>query len=85
MSSTTDSTLQAEVDRLRLELKTIRAQTQDVASGQITVGNYLLTRLEQLGVTVRLLSLFACIDTTFQLLCNRKCLAYRETSTWAFW
>lgn len=41
--------LQAEVNRLRLELETIQVKN---ASEPIEVGNYLLARLEQLKVTV---------------------------------
>ncbi|KAJ6534323.1 DHS-like NAD/FAD-binding domain-containing protein [Mycena capillaripes] len=48
MSSDAVSPLQAEVNRLRLELQTLKAQN---ASEPIEVGNYLLTRLEQLKVT----------------------------------
>ncbi|TFK40584.1 pyruvate decarboxylase THI3 [Crucibulum laeve] len=40
--------LQAEVDRLRLEVQTLEASHD---AQKITVGNYLLTRLAQLGVT----------------------------------
>jgi len=52
MSDIQNSALQTEIDRLRLELKTIQAQSRD-AGDQITVADYLLTRLAQLGVTVR--------------------------------
>ncbi|TFK73562.1 pyruvate decarboxylase THI3 [Pluteus cervinus] len=47
-ASTEDAThLQAEVDRLRLQFKNLKA---DRDMGHISIGNYLLTRLEQLGV-----------------------------------
>jgi hypothetical protein len=39
--------LKLEVDRLRMELQALRLKST------ISVGNYLLTRLAQLGVTVR--------------------------------
>jgi pyruvate decarboxylase len=50
MSSDAVSPLQAEVNRLRLQLQTLQANN---ASEPIEVGNYLLARLEQLKVTVR--------------------------------
>ncbi|KAJ7700491.1 thiamine diphosphate-binding protein [Mycena rosella] len=48
MASPSLSPLQAEVNRLRLELETLQASN---ASELIEVGNYLLARLEQLKVT----------------------------------
>ncbi|KAF9267466.1 pyruvate decarboxylase [Marasmius fiardii PR-910] len=42
-------TLQAEIARLKLELNT--ARPKDGSNADIYIGNYLLTRLEQLGVT----------------------------------
>ena len=48
-ATTTD--LQSEVARLRHELQALTADRKD--EEQITVANYLLTRLEQLGVSVR--------------------------------
>lgn len=42
--------LSAELDRIRLELHTLKAEK---GKQNITVGDYLLTRLAQLGVTVR--------------------------------
>ena len=44
------SVLQSEVDRLRLQLHTLQVE-QGVQN--ISIGNYLLERLAQLGVTVR--------------------------------
>jgi pyruvate decarboxylase len=41
--------LQSEVNRLKLELHNMHTQR---GTGEITVGNYILTRLAQLGVTV---------------------------------
>ncbi|CAA7262057.1 unnamed protein product [Cyclocybe aegerita] len=46
--STDTQALQAEVDRLRLELKTFHV---DAGVEKISIGNYLLTRLAQLDVT----------------------------------
>ncbi|GLB38474.1 putative TPP enzyme family protein [Lyophyllum shimeji] len=48
MSSQLSTALQAELNRLKLEVHSLRSQQ---GAEQITVGNYLLTRLEQLGVT----------------------------------
>ena len=41
--------LNAELDRLRLEVHTLKAES---GAQMISIGNYLLTRLEQLNVTV---------------------------------
>jgi len=41
--------LNAELDRLRLEVHTLKAES---GAQMISIGNYLLTRLEQLDVTV---------------------------------
>lgn len=49
MSQNTTS-FQAEVDRLKLEVQTLQVK-QGVEN--ISIGNYLLNRLAQLGVTVR--------------------------------
>ncbi|KAF7346218.1 Pyruvate decarboxylase [Mycena sanguinolenta] len=48
MSTQPDASLQAEVNRLRLQLESLQAKD---GSEPITVGNYLLARLEQLKVT----------------------------------
>ena len=50
MSTTSVSQLQAEVDQLKSELAFKAHQGHDE---QISIGDYLLTRLAQLGVTVR--------------------------------
>ncbi|KAH9480463.1 Putative pyruvate decarboxylase C3G9.11c [Psilocybe cubensis] len=47
MSSNSDNSLKAEVDRLRLELQALQIST---GVKGITIGKYLLTRLSQLGV-----------------------------------
>ncbi|KAK0201639.1 pyruvate decarboxylase THI3 [Desarmillaria ectypa] len=47
-SSTTNTATQAEINRLRLELQALKVED---GSEQIYVGQYLLARLEQLGVT----------------------------------
>lgn len=49
MLSQAASILQAEVNRLRLELQTFKVED---GSQQISIGNYLLARLAQLKVTV---------------------------------
>jgi hypothetical protein len=47
------ASLKAEVNRLRHELRTTKAEEEvPAAAEQITIGNYLLDRLVQLGVTV---------------------------------
>jgi pyruvate decarboxylase len=43
--------LKGEVDRLRLEVQSLQAKQ---GQEKVTLGNYLLTRLTQLGVKVRL-------------------------------
>ena len=45
--------LDTELNRLRLELQTLKAEEEGRRGEQITVGSYLLARLEQVGVTVR--------------------------------
>lgn len=50
MSTQTDSALQAEVNRLKLELQTHKVETG--SGGEIQIGDYLLERLAQLGVSV---------------------------------
>lgn len=55
MSTQTVATLQAELNRLRHELRTTKDEEQvPAASKQIPIAEYLLARLAQLGVTVRL-------------------------------
>jgi len=44
--------LNNEINRLRLELTTLK---EDAGASNISIANYLLTRLSQLGVKVRLL------------------------------
>ncbi|KAG7440406.1 pyruvate decarboxylase, partial [Guyanagaster necrorhizus] len=48
MSSSTDTAIQDEVNRLKLELQALKVED---GSEQIYVGQYLLSRLQQLGVT----------------------------------
>jgi hypothetical protein len=42
-----------ELERLRLELKVLKDERESQGDDKITIGGYLLTRLDQLGVTVR--------------------------------
>jgi hypothetical protein len=50
MTTQASAALQAEVNRLQLEIQSLKVEQ---GSEQISIGNYLLSRLEQLGVTVR--------------------------------
>ena len=50
MASQQTTALETEIHRLQLELHTLK---REQGSETITVGNYLLARLEQLGVKVR--------------------------------
>lgn len=49
MTTQASAALQAEVNRLQLEVQSLKVEQ---GSEHISIGNYLLTRLEQLGVTV---------------------------------
>ena len=55
MSTQAVASLQAEVNRLRHELQTVRlnGQFSALAGETMYVGQYLVERLAQLGVTVR--------------------------------
>ena len=55
MSTQAVASLQAEVNRLRHELQTVRlnGQASTLAGETMYVGQYLVERLAQLGVTVR--------------------------------
>lgn len=50
MTTQASAALQAEVNRLQLEVQSLKAEQ---GSQHISIGNYLLARLAQLGVTVR--------------------------------
>jgi len=72
MSSQPTSVLQSEIDRLSLQLQTLQAE-QGVQN--ISIGNYLLERLAQLGVTVRwhlLLPLVSLMTFTVDVWCSRR-------------
>jgi hypothetical protein len=60
-----------EVNQLKLELHNMHTQR---GTGEITVGNYILTRLAQLGVTVGTTAIWI----SWSKYMRRKCLAYRE-------
>jgi hypothetical protein len=49
MSTQANAALQAEVDRLHGELEIMRGEEK---ATKVSIGNYILARLEQLGVTV---------------------------------
>lgn len=52
------ATLQSEVSRLRHELQTLQVEDQSPAAGNtVTLADYLLARLAELGVSVSSLSL----------------------------
>lgn len=70
--------LSAELDRIRLELQSLQAERGEE---KITIGNYLLSRLAQLGVTVSragftFFILFQCPEYLF--------CAGHVWSTWRF-
>lgn len=65
----TEQDLKLEVDRLRTELQALKLKST------ISVGNYLLTRLAQLGVTVRT---FSASDNEYQHHPFRPCSGSRE-------
>ena len=81
------ASLQAEVAQLRHELQTIKGSATGaaVADDSLFVGQYLVERLVQLGVTVRT-PLFppARLDREANrgVWNDRKCLVFPETSTW---
>jgi hypothetical protein len=52
MYSQSHAALQAEVDRLHGELEVMKGEPE---AGKISIGNYILARLEELGVTVSFL------------------------------
>ena len=62
-----------------VEVHSLKAEA---GAENISVGNYLLTRLAQLHVTVRNTYLFPL--SSFNLL-HRRCLVFRVISTWRFW
>lgn len=72
MSTTTQAvaSLQAEVNRLRHELQTVSAgQDSSIAGETMYVGQYLVERIVQLGITVRI----QCIlSTSFAHLAVQK-------------
>lgn len=82
MTTHTATTVQAQVDRLRHELQRYKVDDQVPEVGeQIYIGEYLVQRLVQLGVTV---SAFASLVVLLALTTSpgRKCLVCPEISTW---
>lgn len=63
MSTQTSAALQAEINRLQLEVQSLKAEQ---GSELISVGNYLLARLAQLGVTVSMSSAHCYLSTEGQ-------------------
>lgn len=73
--------LQAEVDRLKLEVQTLKVKH---GVENISVGNYLLNRLAQLGVTVRFAPVIKCFADPYHIVdIASACLESQETSIWA--
>jgi hypothetical protein len=72
--------LKSEVDRLNLEVQSLKAET---GAENISVGNYLLTRLAQLNVTVRTIP--TCSPLSLFYLLHSRCLACLVISIWGFW
>jgi len=70
--------LQKEISHLRHELKTT-AEGHHAASEQIRVGDYLIERLVQLGVTVR--PVLRGTSGTSKLVFDRPSSVSQETST----
>ncbi|KAG5638177.1 hypothetical protein H0H81_001474 [Sphagnurus paluster] len=54
MSTQSSDALQGEIHRLKLDIHDLRSQQ---GTHHISIGNYILTRLEQLGVTEGLLKI----------------------------
>ena len=64
--------LKSQVDRLNLEVHSLKAGT---GAENISVGNYLLARLAQLNVTVR----------TIPTCSPHRCLTFRIVDVWCAW
>ena len=73
--------LKDEIHRLQHELQSLKAAHMP---GKISIGGYILARLEQLGVTVSLIPL-PVIATKLDLRFLSLCLAFPVTSIWVFW
>jgi hypothetical protein len=56
--ATVEEVLKSQVDRLSLEIHTLKAEA---GAENISIGNYLLARLAQLNVTVRIYLLVSLI------------------------
>jgi hypothetical protein len=80
MSSSTQVALEQEVARLRAEIQALK-QSNSCAEKSINVGNYLLARLEQLGVKVSK-GARSCVHTVRKAYDNSRCLGYRAISIW---
>jgi pyruvate decarboxylase len=80
MSSQSNTALQTEVDRLRVELQTMKGEQK---AAKISIGNYILSRLEQLGVTVSFM-VSAATNIVF-IYYGSPCLVFLATSILGFW
>lgn len=76
--------LNNEINRLRLELTTLK---EDAGASNISIANYLLTRLSQLGVKVSaetaLRQMSGCLTRDAAI--SSPCLVCQETSTLDSW
>jgi hypothetical protein len=81
MSTKSVAALQAEVDRLKADLQSMKEEER---SEPISIGNYILARLAQLGVNVSLMR-SATLCRSLMLRCTSLCLVYLVTLTSVFW
>ena len=82
MSTQSNAALQAEVDRLHGELEILRGEEK---ATKISIGNYILARLEQLGVTVGYLVSAIVSLLSFTLCYTSRCLVSLVISISGFW
>ena len=75
--------LKSQLDHLRLEVHSLKAKA---GTENISIGNYLLTRLAQLHVTVRIIiQLLLPLVLCSIILHFRQCSVCLVISTWDFW
>lgn len=82
MSTQSPTVLQAEVDRLRDELQVMKGEQKPP---NISIGNYILTRLTQLGATVSSIACCCSIILSFTLCDASLCSAFPVISISGFW
>lgn len=75
-----EDVLKSQVDSLKLEVHTLKAKA---GAENISIGNYLLTRLAQLHVKVHIPTCSSYLSM-FNLL-FRLCSVYQVILTWGFW